>query len=153
MKNVLHGRSARSFLFSAVLLLIGFAAAPNLQAQGQGQRNMDPAARAQQRVELLTQKIQITAAQGEQIKAILLKQYADTNELLLKQYADTNELRTKAQASGGDMASMRTQMQALRDESDKKVDAVLTATQKTAYKALVAEENAARGQRRQGGGR
>ena len=142
MKNVLHGRSARSFLFSAVLLLIGFAAAPNLQAQGQGQRNMDPAARAQQRVELLTQKIQITAAQGEQIKAILLKQYADTNEL-----------RTKAQASGGDMASMRTQMQALRDESDKKVDAVLTATQKTAYKALVAEENAARGQRRQGGGR
>lgn len=140
MKTVLHGRSTRSFLLSAVLLLIGFAVAPNLQAQ-QGQRNMDPAARAQQRVEVLTQKIQITAAQGEQIKAILLKQYADTNDL-----------RTKAQASGGDMAAMRTQMQTLRDDSDKKVDAVLTATQKTAYKALVAEETAARAQRRQGGG-
>jgi Spy/CpxP family protein refolding chaperone len=140
MKNVLHGRSTRSFVLSAVLLLVGFAAAPNLQAQ-QGQRNMDPAARAQQRVELLTQKLQITAAQGEQIKAILLKQYADTNDL-----------RAKAQASGGGMGSMRTEMQTLREEADKKIDAVLTATQKTAYKALVAEETAARAQRRQGGG-
>lgn len=142
MTHVLHGRTARSLLLSALLLLAALAAAPRLQAQGGGGMNMDPAARAQQRVELLTQRVKITPQQGEQIKAILLKQYADTRAM-----------REKAQASGGDMASMRPQMQALREDADKKIDAVLTAAQKPAYKALVEEESARRGQGGRGGGR
>jgi Spy/CpxP family protein refolding chaperone len=139
MKNRLQGRTARSILLSAALFLVAFAAAPSASAQGGG-RNMDPAARAQQRVELLTQRIKITPQQGEQIKAILLKQYADTRAL-----------REKNQ--GGDMASLRPQMQALREASDKKIDAVLTADQKAGYKALVAEEVARRGQGRGAGNR
>jgi Spy/CpxP family protein refolding chaperone len=138
MKNRLQGRTARSILLSAALFLVAFAAAPSASAQGG--RNMDPAARAQQRVELLTQRIKITPQQGEQIKAILLKQYADTRAL-----------REKNQ--GGDMASLRPQMQALREASDKKIDAVLTADQKAGYKALVAEEVARRGQGRGAGNR
>lgn len=139
MTNRLQGRTARSTLLNVALFLVAFAVAPNASAQGGG-RNMDPAARAQQRVELLTQRIKITPQQGEQIKAILLKQYADTREL-----------REKNQ--GADMASLRPQMQALREASDKKIDAVLTAEQKAAYKALVAEEASRRGQGRGPGAR
>jgi hypothetical protein len=140
MTHVPYGRTARSFLLGAALLLVAFAAAPSLHAQGGG-RNMDPAARAQQQVEAISQKVQLTPQQSEQVKAILLKEYTDSRAL-----------REKAQASGADRASLRPQMQALRDEADKKIDALLTAAQKPAYKAYVDEQNARRGQRGQGGG-
>jgi hypothetical protein len=139
MKNVLQLRTARSFLLSAALLIVAFATAPSLQAQGGG-RNMDPAARAQAQVDQLTEKVKITPQQGEKIKAILMKQYADTRAL-----RDKNQ--------GGDMAALRPQMTALREASDKEIDAVLTAAQKPAYKAFVEEAAARRGQGRQGGGR
>jgi hypothetical protein len=144
MKHAPHGRTARSFLLSAALLLVAFAAAPSVHAQAGGGRNMDPAARAQQQVEAISQKVQLTPQQSEQIKAILLKEYTDSRAL-----------RDKAQASGADRASLRPQMQALRDDADKKIDALLTAAQKPAYKAYVDEQNARRGQggqRGQGGG-
>lgn len=140
MKNVLQLRTARSFLLSAALLIVAFATAPSLQAQGGGGRNADPAARAQAQVEQMTEKVKITPQQGEKIKAILLKQYADTRAL-----RDKNQ--------GGDMAALRPQMTALREASDKEIDAVLTAAQKPAYKAFVEEAAARRGQGRQGGGR
>ena len=145
MKHAPHGRTARSFLLSAALLLVAFAAAPNLHAQAGGGRNMDPADRAQQQVEAISQKVQLTPQQSEQIKAILVKEYTDSRAL-----------RDKAQASGADRASLRPQMQAMRDDADKKIDALLTAAQKPAYKAYVDEQNARRGQgggqRGQGGG-
>jgi hypothetical protein len=143
MKHVPHGRTARSFLLSAALLLVAFVAAPSLHAQAGGGRNMDPAARAQQQVEAISQKVQLTPQQSEQVKAILLKEYTDSRAL-----------RDKAQASGADRASLRPQMQALRDEADKKIDALLTAAQKPAFKAYLDEQNARRGQGRggQGGG-
>jgi hypothetical protein len=104
---------------------------------------MDPAARAQQQTEAISQKVQLTPQQSEQVKAILLKEYADSRAL-----------RDKAQASGADRASLRPQMQAIRDEADKKIDALLTAAQKPAFKAYLDEQSARRGQGRggQGGG-
>jgi hypothetical protein len=138
MKHAPHGRTARSLLLSAALLVVAFAAAPSVHAQAGGGRNMDPADRAQQQVEAISQKVQLTPQQSEQVKAILVKEYTDSRAL-----------RDKAQASGADRASLRPQMQALRDDADKKIDALLTAAQKPAYKAYMDEQNARRGQ---GGG-
>ena len=70
MTHVPDARTARSFLLSAALLLVALVAAPSLHAQGGG-RNMDPAARAQQQTEAISQKVQLTPQQSEQVKAIL----------------------------------------------------------------------------------
>ena len=127
-------RTLRSVLLASGVLALALVGAPRLHAQGGGMMNMDPAERATQQVTQLNEKLHLSAQQTEQIKAILVKQYTDSRAL-----------REKAQASGGDMQSMRPQMQALRDEAEKKIDAVLTDAQKPAYKAFVEEQRARRG--------
>ncbi len=118
----------------AALFFLGVVAAPRLHAQGPGG---DPQQMLQQRVELYTTRLKLDAAQSEQVKQILTKQMEETRALMEK--------------ANGDFASVREQMQPIREATVKKIDAVLTSDeQKAAYKALQ-EEEAARRRQRMGG--
>lgn len=121
-------------LSTAALLLLGLVAVPSAHAQGQ----RDPQAMLQQRIELYTTRLKLDAAQAEQVKAILTKQSEDQRALM--------------QQANGDFASIREKMQPLREEANKKIEAVLKSDeQKAAFKALQ-EEEAARRRQRMGGG-
>ena len=126
----MHARPARS-RFSALLrafggaalLVLGLVAVPSLHAQGRG----DPAARLQQQVELYTTRLKLTPAQVEQVKQILTKQSQDMQALF--------------QSANGDFSSIREKMAPMREETDKKIVAVLTSDeQKQAFAALQKEQ-------------
>ena len=134
----LRMRMVQRFILGTALLLMGLTLVPSAQAQGPGGMNMSPDERAAARITVLTERIQLTAPQAEQLKPILVKQFTEQTALF--------------QNAGGDRAAMRTQMQALRTKVDAEILAVLTDAQKTSYKALVEEEAARRGNRGGGGG-
>jgi hypothetical protein len=97
-------------------------AVPTLNAQGR-----DPAARLQQQMELYTTRLKLTPAQVEQVKQILTKQSQDMQALM--------------QSANGDFSSIREKMAPMREETDKKIAAVLTSDeQKQAFAALQKEQ-------------
>jgi periplasmic protein CpxP/Spy len=122
-------RAVRRLLLTTALLLTGLLLAPGAQAQGGGgMMNMSPDERADQRIGVLTERVQITAPQTEQLKPILVKQFTEQVALFQKFQG------------GGDRAAMMGEMQALRTKYDEQIQAVLTAEQKPKYQALLAEE-------------
>jgi phosphotransferase system IIB component len=125
----MHARPARSrfsallrALTGAALLVLGLVAVPSLHAQ-----RGDPAARLQQKVELYTTRLKLTPAQVEKVKQILTKQSQDMQALF--------------QSANGDFSSIREKMAPMREETDKKIVAVLTSDeQKQAFAALQKEQ-------------
>lgn len=139
--EALRNRSVQRFLLVTALLLAGSMAVPAAQAQGGGgMMNMTPDQRADQRIEILTERIQLTAQQSEQLRPILVKQFTEQVALFQKFQG------------GGDRQAMMGEMQALRAKYDEQTQAVLTAEQKTKYQELLAEEAERRRNRGAGGG-
>lgn len=132
--------SARRLLLALPLLMSAFVLVPAAQAQGGGMMNMSPEQRADQRIGVLTERLQITAQQAEQLKPVLVKQFTEQVALFQKFQG------------GGDRQAMMGEMQALRTKYDEQIQAVLTAEQKPKYEALLAEETERRRNRMGGGG-
>lgn len=130
---------ARRLMLTLALMAAAFILAPAAQAQGPGMMNMSPEQRADQRIGVLVERVQVTSAQSEQLKPILVKQFTDQVALFQKFQG------------GGDRQAMMGEMQALRAKYDEQIGAVLSAEQKTKYQALLAEEAEARRSRMGGG--
>ena len=137
--EVLRMRTVQRFMLATTALLLGLMFAPAADAQGGGMMNMSPDERAAQRITVLTERVQITPQQGEQLKPILVKQFTEQVALFQKFQG------------GGDRQAMMGEMQALRTKYDEQIQAVLTAEQKPKYAALL-EEEAARRRNRGGPG-
>ena len=105
----------------------------NAQQNG-GRMGGTPAERTQKMVDMLAQKLKLSDAQKVQVDTIFSQQ----NAAMMKMRGDGT----------GDRTEMREKMTALRDESDRKINAVLTDDQKIAYKAWQDERKAAMEQRR-----
>ena len=118
-----------SSLLLAGLLLF----APRLQAQVPGgMMNMSPEERAAQRISLLADSLDLNAAQTEQLKPLLVKQFTEQVAVMQKY------------RGGGDRAAMMSEMMTLRTRYDEEIGAVLTAPQKARYQEMVAAERARR---------
>ena len=112
------------------------------QGGGQGRRmQMSP----EDRVKQLDEKLKLTDDQKTKVTAIYTAQAADMKKM-----------REEMQAGGGDRAAMMEKMQKANADLDVKINAVLTAEQKTAYKTWQDEMKAQREkmmkERQQGGG-
>lgn len=128
-------------LFTLLVLAAGLAAAPAAFAQGGGgMMNMNPEERAQQRIGVLTERVQLTAQQAEQLRPVLVKQFTEQTGIFQKYQA------------GGDRQGMMGEMQALRTKYDEQIQALLTDDQKAKYRTLLEEEAARRRQMMGGGG-
>src|SRR3712207_6580390 len=129
--------------FGAVLAA-GLALAPQAGAQseqqgrpdrpGRGER-MDPAQRVERRVSMLTERLQLSPQQATQVRQILTEESTQIRALF-----------EKAQG-GADRATLRPQMQSLREGTEKRIDAVLTAQQRATYAQLREEMRKRRGER------
>lgn len=111
-------------IIMAFVLFSGIAAFAN--AQG---KKTTSAEKAQKAVDVLTQKLSLTAEQKVKVSAILLSQAKSQDSI-----------RAEAGA-GADMKSLRPKMMARQKASDKQINALLTEDQKTAYAALKAERH------------
>jgi Spy/CpxP family protein refolding chaperone len=133
--------------FGAVLAA-GLALAPQADAQseqqgrperpGRGER-LDPAQRIERRVSMLTERLQLSEQQAAQIRQILTEESTQMRALF-----------DKAEGGGADRESLRPQVQSLREGSEKKIDAVLTAQQRTTYAQLREEMRKRRDERGEG---
>jgi periplasmic protein CpxP/Spy len=122
-------------LVGATLLLGVLVIAPELVAQAPGRMGNPQEMQARQ-LELLTTQLSLTPQQVEQVKPILAKQSEEQQALF--------------QSSGGpqgDRAAMRTQMQALRERTDRQIETLLTPEQQTKLRALRQDETRTRAQR------
>ena len=82
--EVLRMRTVQRFMLATTALLLGLMFAPAADAQGGGMMNMSPDERAAQRITVLTERVQITPQQGEQLKPILVKQFTEQVALFQK---------------------------------------------------------------------
>lgn len=107
-------------------------------AQGGGRMAGTPEERATKMTATLTDKLTLTADQQTQVKAILL---------------DQNTQAAKArEAAGDDRAAMRTKMMSLMEDSNTKINALLTDDQKKAFASYQEERKAAMQKRADGNG-
>lgn len=106
--------------------MVVFAQAQQGGGRQGGGMGMNPEARVKQ----LDEKLKLADDQKTKLTAIFTEQ-ADAQK----------KLREEAQA-GGDRAAMREKMTKMREENDKKVNAVLTAEQQKTYKAWQEEQRA-----------
>lgn len=137
--STLQSFTLRTCLAGATLLLAGLVFAPALVAQAGGRMGNPQEMQARQ-LEILTTRLSLTPQQIEQVKPLLAKQSEEQQALF--------------QSSGGpqgDRSAMRTQMQALRESTDKQLEALLTPEQQTKLRALREEEARMRAQRMGGG--
>ena len=139
MKNA---RTSIRTLLVGSAIIAGFAAAPAAQAQeaqpdrtSSAQAVGTPTERTEARLSELTQALKLSAEQVTQIRPILLKRYADSEAL-------------RSGAREGGSADVRAQRGTLIENTNTAILAVLTAEQKTAYQALLEQEEA----RQPGGG-
>src|SRR3712207_4371906 len=114
-------------LASVGVFAAGLALAPQACAQSEQQgrpdraargERMDPAQRIERRVSALTERLQLSQQQATQVRQIL------TDESV-----QMGALREKGRG-GADRESLRSQMQSLREGTEKKIDAVLTDAQR-----------------------
>ena len=135
-------RLAFGAVFAAGLMMAPQAGAQSEQ-QGRPDRGgrMDPAQRIERRVGMLTERLQLSQPQATQIRQILTKESEQTRALW-----------EKAQA-GADRESLRPQMQSIRESTEKQIEGVLTAQQRTTYAELrerMRKEREERGEGRRG---
>jgi Spy/CpxP family protein refolding chaperone len=139
-------RLAFGAAFAAGLVLAPQAGAQSEQ-QGRpdrgGQRGerMDPAQRIERRVGMMTERLQLSQPQATQIRQILTKESEQMRALWEKGQG------------GADRESLRPQMQSIRESTEKQIEGVLTAQQRTTYTELresMRKEREKRGEGRRG---
>jgi Spy/CpxP family protein refolding chaperone len=136
-------RLAFGAAFAAGLVLAPQAGAQSEQ-QGRpdrgGQRGerMDPAQRIERRVGMMTERLQLSQPQAAQIRQILTRESEQMRALW-----------EKAQG-GADRETLRPQMQSIREGTEKQIEGVLTAQQRTTYAELRERMRKEREQRGEG---
>ena len=127
----------------AFTFVLAFLALSSLEAQrpeGGGRQGGDPKERANQQTDRMIDALDLSAAQGEKIRALNLA-FAD------KMLAARTEAR-----EAGDWESMRETMRTMRKEQNEKMKKYLTAEQVTKWEAILAERaNRPRGESRKRG--
>jgi periplasmic protein CpxP/Spy len=99
-----------------------------------GQR-MDPAQRIERRVTMMTERLQLSQPQATQIRQILTQESEQMRAIFEKGQ------------SGGDRDALRPEIQSVRDGTEKKIDAVLTDSQRKSYAELREQMRQRRGER------
>lgn len=106
--------------------------------QGGGRMGGTPEERAKRSTDMLAEKLKLSDEQKTKVLAIYTAQGA--------------EMTKAREAAGGDMSGMREKMTKMNDETNTKIDAVLTAEQKPAFKTWLEERKKAMEARMNGGG-
>lgn len=120
-------------LVLSLVLVAGLAFAANAQ-QGGGQGGQRRAqATPEERVKQLDEKVKLTDDQKTKATAV----YMAAAE-------DMKKMREEMQGGGGDMSAMREKMMKMNSDNEAKITAILTDSQKTAYKTWQDEVKAAR---------
>lgn len=88
-----------------------------------GQR-MDPAQRIERRVSMMTERLQLSQTQATQIRQILTQESEQMRAIFEKGQ------------NGADREALRPEVQAVREGTEKKIDAVLTESQRKSYAEL-----------------
>ncbi len=106
--------------------------------QGGGRMGGTPEERAKRSTDMLAEKLKLSDEQKTKVLAIYTAQGA--------------EMAKAREAAAGDMSGMREKMTKMNEETNTKIDGVLTAEQKPAFKAWLDERKKAMEARMQGGG-
>ena len=134
MTNISQRRTtgrARLLALGAALAA-GLVLVPNVEAQsgeqqqgrpGRGER-VDPAQRLERRVNMLTERLQLSTQQAAQVR-----------QVLTQEQTQVQALRQKAEG-GADREELRSEMQSIRQRTEQQIEAVLTEQQRTTYRAL-----------------
>lgn len=88
-----------------------------------GQR-MDPAQRVERRVTMMTERLQLSQPQATQIRQILTQESEQMRAIFEKGQ------------NGADREALRPEMKSVREGTEKKIDAVLTESQRKTYAEL-----------------
>ena len=123
--------------FLLIAVLLGTAMS---MAQPGGQRNMDPEEMAKRQTEQLKEALGLNKDQEKKVYDLSL----DTSKKRAKMFQEMRD-------SGGGFDGMRDKMQALRDDENKKMKAILTDEQWTKYEKYQEERRNRRGQGGPGG--
>lgn len=128
-------RMPRLIAVGAALAIGLFASTVDAQGRPEGDsrrgergERVDPAQRLEQRVGLLTQRLQLNASQQTQVRSILTE---EMNAMQAFRPKNPGEARSDAQRD-----SARTQMRAVRERTEQRIDGVLTEQQRTTYREL-----------------
>jgi protein CpxP len=113
------------------------------RAGGRGER-VDPAQRLEQRVSLLTERLQLNASQQTQVRSIL------TEELNVMQAFRSKQGQDRQPGDRAQRDSARTQMRALRERTEQRINGVLSEQQRTKYQELRQSMQERRGRGRGG---
>jgi Spy/CpxP family protein refolding chaperone len=115
-------------------LAAGLALAPDAGAQSEqqgrpdrgGQRGerMDPQQRLERRLQMLTERLQLSSQQATQIR-----------QILTQEQTQLQALRQKAEG-GASRENLRPEMQAIRQRTDQQIEGALTEQQRTTYREL-----------------
>lgn len=100
-----------------------------------GQR-MDPAQRIERRVSMMTERLQLSQPQATQIRQILTQESEQMRAIFEKGQ------------NGGDREALKPEMKSVREGTDKKIDAVLTESQRKSYAELREQMRQRRGERK-----
>jgi Spy/CpxP family protein refolding chaperone len=124
-------KSITKLAFGAVLAaaLVG---APEATAQSEQQgrarqergQRMDPAQRVERRVSMMTERLQLSQPQATQIRQILTQESDQMRAIFEKGQ------------NGADREALRPEIRSLREGTEKKIDAVLTESQRKSYAEL-----------------
>lgn len=100
--------------------------------EGNGRRGerVDPAQRLEQRVGLLTERLQLNASQQSQVRSILTE---EMNAMQAFRQRNRDEARS---AGSAQRDSVRAQMRAVRERTEQRMNGVLTEQQRTKYREL-----------------
>jgi periplasmic protein CpxP/Spy len=90
----------------------------------------DPAQRVARRVALLTERLQLNASQQTQVRSILTQEL-NAMQAFRPKNGDDARRQDSAQRD-----SIRTQMRALRERTEQRIEGVLTEQQRTKYREL-----------------
>lgn len=97
---------------------------------GRGER-VDPAQRLEQRVALLSERLQLSSSQQTQVRSILSEELKAMQAFRPKGGDDARRQEDRAQRD-----SLRTQMRALRERTEQRIEGALTEQQRTKYREL-----------------
>ena len=126
------------FAIITLAAALSVAAVAPAQAQDSGQRRpraraeqMDPAQRVERRVQMLTQRLELSADQAAKVKAILTKEGEQMRAHFQQARPDSAQRPTEEQRK-----AFREQMQKVREQTNGEIAKVLNADQQKKYQEL-----------------
>jgi protein CpxP len=129
------------FIAVGAALAIGlFASTVDAQGRPKGDRGgargerVDPAQRLEQRVSLLTERLQLNASQQTQVRSILTEEL-NAMQAFRSKRGDGAQRQDQPEARA-QRDSARTQMRALRERTEQRINGVLSEQQRTKYEEL-----------------